>query len=64
MKKTQAIDTPPIPKRAFKVSEAAALLGIQPVSIRRLIARGDLTPCRVLRHLLISEKEIERLLNN
>jgi excisionase family DNA binding protein len=48
---------------AFSVQEAAELLGVSTKSIRRLIARGLLRPCRALRHLLISRREIERFLH-
>ena len=53
-----------IERRALKISEAAAVLGVKPISIRRLIERGLLQPCRALRHPLIPIEQIEALLNN
>ena len=49
-------------RRAFKIAEAASALGVKPVTIRRLIARGLIRECRVLRHILIPVEEIDRLL--
>jgi excisionase family DNA binding protein len=49
-------------RRAFKIAEAANALGVKPVTIRRLIARGLIRECRVLRHILIPVEEIDRLL--
>jgi len=51
-------------RRAYKIQEAAEIIGVKPISIRRLISRGLLKPCRVLRHVLIPGAEIDRLLNN
>jgi excisionase family DNA binding protein len=51
-----------IQRRAYKISEAAAALGVSPVTIRRLIDRGLLKPTRVLRHVLIPTEELDRLL--
>ena len=54
-----------LPQRlAFTISETAALLGISEKSVRRLILRGLIRPCRALRHLLIPRKEIERFLTD
>lgn len=49
-------------RRAFKVSESAEILGISEKSVRRLIDRGVLRPCRELRHVLIPAAEIDRFL--
>jgi excisionase family DNA binding protein len=49
-------------RRAYKIKEAAEILGVKPLSVRRAIARGVLKPCRVFRHVLIPADEIERLL--
>ena len=51
-----------IPKRGYKVGEAAHFLGVAPQSVRRLIARGLLKPSRVLRHILIPVEQLEALL--
>lgn len=52
------------PRRALKISETADALGVKPITIRRLIARGLLKPCRALRHTLIPVEAIDALLNN
>jgi len=51
-----------LPRRAYSIREVAAALGICERSVRRLIARGLLKPCRVLRHLLIPAEQLEELL--
>ena len=51
-------------RRAYKIHEAAEILGITSISVRRLIDRGLLRPCRALRHVLVPVDEIERLLKN
>ena len=52
----------PPARRAYSIREVAAALGICERSVRRLIARGLLRPCRVLRHLLIPAEQLEELL--
>jgi excisionase family DNA binding protein len=47
----------------LKVGETAQILGISTVSVRRLIARGELAVNRKLRHVLIPRTEIERFAN-
>ena len=42
--------------------EAAKALGVTPISIDRLVARGLLRPCRALRRPLFPRAEIERFL--
>lgn len=49
-------------KFAFTLKEAAALVGVSTTSLRRAIARGQLTACRKFRHILISRQELERFL--
>jgi excisionase family DNA binding protein len=49
-------------RRAFSIKETAIILGVSPPSVRRLIARGLLRPNRALRHIRISEAEIDRFL--
>jgi len=53
-----------VSQAAFKIRDAATILGISPASVRRLIQRGALKPCRALRHGLISAAEINRILHN
>lgn len=47
---------------AFSIRETALMLGICDKSVRRLILRGVIRPCRALRHILIPKDEIERFL--
>jgi Helix-turn-helix domain len=49
-------------RRAFSIKESAIIIGVSPISVRRLIVRGLLRPNRSLRHIRISEAEIERFL--
>ena len=42
--------------------ETAKALGVTPITIDRLVARGLLHPCRALRRPLFSRDEIERFL--
>jgi excisionase family DNA binding protein len=49
-------------RRAFSIREAATILNVSQISVRRLIQRGLLHPNRTLRHLRISESEITRFL--
>jgi excisionase family DNA binding protein len=48
---------------AFKLSGAAQYLGgVSEISVRRLIDRGLIKPCRGLRHILIPKTELDRFL--
>ena len=49
---------------ALKLREAAEYLSVSPITVRRLIARGLLTPNRALRHILIPTAELDRFLKN
>src|SRR5262245_3953721 len=53
-----------LPRVAFSVAEVAAMTGLAPISIYRLIARGRLRACTVLRHKLISATEVAKLVNS
>jgi len=50
------------PRLAYSLKETAAMLGICDKSVRRLIHRRLIRPCRALRHILIPKTEIERFL--
>ena len=58
----EAGDVPQVPKRGFRVNEAAAYLGVKPISVRRLILRGLLRPSRVLRTPIIPKEQLDALL--
>jgi hypothetical protein len=49
---------------AFQLKGACRYLGgIAPITMRRLIACGKITPNRQLRHLLFPRAELDRFLN-
>ena len=57
------LNAPAVERGAFKLSAAAQYLGgISILSVRRLIDRGQLKPCRGLRHVLIPKAELDRFL--
>ena len=47
---------------AYKITEAATLLGVSVVSLRRAIKRGLIKPSRAFRHVIISAEELNRFL--
>lgn len=49
---------------AYKLKDAAALLGVSIISIRRAIQRGLIRPSRAFRHVIISADELKRFLNS
>jgi hypothetical protein len=50
------------PVGALKIERAAHYLSISPISVRRLIKRGELVPNRALRNPLLSIRELDRFL--
>jgi hypothetical protein len=54
----------PLPKLAYSRREAAAVLGISPASLDRLVQRGLLKPCRALHKPLYSITELQRFLRD
>jgi hypothetical protein len=53
----------PLKRRAIKISDSAVMLGVTPVSIRRLLKNGTIKGLNILRHTLIPVSEIDRILN-
>jgi excisionase family DNA binding protein len=51
------------PVGALKIRKAARYLSVSEITMRRLIERGKIKPCRALRHLLIPVAELERFLS-
>lgn len=49
---------------AYKLKDAAALLGVSTISMRRAIQRGLIRPSRAFRHVLISVDELNRFLKS
>jgi len=59
-----AMNTEQHPPLAYKLKDAAALLGVSTVSMRRAIQRGLIRPSRAFRHVLISVDELNRFLKS
>ncbi|MGV3664231.1 MAG: helix-turn-helix domain-containing protein [Prosthecobacter sp.] len=51
-------------RRAYKIREAADLIGISVTSLRRAITRGLIKPSRAFRHVIIASEEIDRFLRS
>jgi hypothetical protein len=47
-------------KLLYSIKESADILSVSPITIRRLIGRGLLTPNRTMRHILIARTELAR----
>jgi hypothetical protein len=59
----QSIDVEQSPKKlAVKLKEAAAMLSISEISLRRKIETGEIAACRAFRHITISVDELSRFL--
>ena len=52
-----------LPRMAFKIHEAAQVMGISIKAVRRLLSRGLLKKSMAMRHVLISASEIQRFLD-
>jgi excisionase family DNA binding protein len=52
----------PLPRLSYKINEAAKILGVSPITIRRAISRGLLKPCRAFRHPLIPAEQLKKLI--
>jgi excisionase family DNA binding protein len=59
---TETNESPPLPRLSYKIKEAAQILGVSPITIRRAISRGLLKPCRVFRHPLIPAEQLKKLI--
>ena len=51
-----------LPRISYKINEAAKIVGVSPITIRRAIARGLLKPCRAFRHPLIPADQLQKLI--
>lgn len=56
--------TPITQRLCLKIAEAAKVIGVDPVTVRRMINRGLLKPFRGLRTPLIPVKQIKDLIEN
>jgi hypothetical protein len=60
-KRVKEVNSEPI--GAFKIRPACRYVGgISEISMRRQIEKGNIKPCRNLRHLLIPKAELDRWL--
>ena len=53
-----------LPREAYKIKEAATIIGVSQATIRRAIDRGLLKPCRAFRHPLIPADQLSRLIHS
>jgi transposase len=51
-----------LPRISYKINEAAKIIGVSPITIRRAINRGLLKPSRAFRHPLIPAEQLQRLI--
>ena len=51
-------------KLALNLKEASHALSLSPVTVKRLVRRGLLKPCKAVRHLIFSRRELERFLES
>lgn len=62
---TEPVANPPrVTRLAYSTKEAAAAIGQSEQTIRRLIKRGHLGACSVLRHKVIPAAELQRFLRD
>jgi len=61
--KTETIQTA-VQKMAYTRDEAAAQLGLHPITISRLTERGILRPSRATRRPIYSHEELQRFLRD
>jgi excisionase family DNA binding protein len=54
-------ESPSLPRLSYKINEAAKILGVSPITVRRAISRGLLKPCRAFRHPLIPAEQLRKL---
>jgi len=47
------------PRLTYKIKEAAELLGVSPITVRRAIERGVFCPIRTFRHPLIPASQLQ-----
>jgi hypothetical protein len=53
---------PPNMRGGLQIKEAAAYLGLSEISVRRLIKRGILKPCRITTRLIFPVAQLNRVL--
>ena len=60
--KQERVERAPLTRTHYKIKEAAAILGVAPITIRRLLLRGVLSQSRMIRHVLVTAESLSRLL--
>jgi len=60
---TSSKGRPGHPQRLLSLKEAAAMLGLSPASIRRLISARRLPTVRILRRIQLDSRDLERLID-
>ena len=60
--RVETMESAPLPRLSYKINEAAQILGVSPITIRRAISRGLLKPCRAFRHPLIPAEQLKKLI--
>lgn len=61
-RKINLVKHEPAKPLSVKLKQAAEMLGVSQVSLRRKIECGEIAPCRAFRHILIKVSELERFL--
>lgn len=55
--------SPTIQRGALKLRQAAEYISVSPITVRRLVERGQLKANRATRHLIFPIRELDRFLN-
>ena len=56
------VPTTPMKALAFRLADAAAVVGVSPRTMRRLVASGELVACRIGRALVFEASALEEFL--
>jgi hypothetical protein len=54
---------PPLPPAGLQIHEAARYVGLSELSLRKLVKRGILSPCRVTSRLVFPRVQLDNILN-
>jgi len=56
---TPPTESPPLPRRAFRLAEVASMLGVSVKTLRRAVESGDLPHFRVGATILIDAEDLD-----
>lgn len=56
------MDKTPLPRKAYRMTEAAQMIGVSADTFRRWIKAGDITATRRGRCVLVPANEVDRLI--